>query len=642
MRRLKSALFVLCLLGGTAARGDAMKPMTYPETRRDTVVETQFGEAIADPYRWLEGDVRSHPEVAAWVARENAVSQAYLAALPQREWFADRIGRLLEFERFSLPVKAGGRYFYTRNTGLQNQAQLFVRHGLRGVPKLLLDPNTWAGDAATALDTWKPSRDGKLLLYSVQDGGSDWRVLRLLDVASGTILSDEIRWAKFTHLEWIGSKGFVYSRFPAPDAAAAFQARNYNQALWYHRVGTSQDADELVFATPEHPEQGHAGEVTSDGHHLIISSSVGTDARHAIRVIDLKRRGPHQWPVRELVGDFANDWRLVEGMGSRLWFVSNWQAPRYRLMAIDLADHAPQWHELVAQSDATLTQGSIIGNKLILAYLEDASSRALVYDLAGKPAHAIALNDIGTASGFRGHPGDPETFYNFTSFNRPAAVYRLNLATGATEPFAEPELPFDPAQFTIEQRFYPSRDGTRIPMFLVRRKDIAEAGSPMPTLLYGYGGFDVSLTPSFSAARMAWLEAGGAFAMANLRGGGEYGKAWHDAGRLANKQNVFDDFIAAGEYLIAQKVTSAGGLAIQGGSNGGLLVGAVVNQRPTCSPPPMPRSGSWTCCASIASPPGAIGSMTMATPIARPTSAPCAPIRPIITSRPGPTIPLCW
>ena len=312
----------------------------------------------------------------------------------------------------------------------------------------------------------------------------------------------------------------------------------------------------------------------------MITSAKGTDARYEIRVLDLAGRVPGSWQVRTLVSGFESDWRLVDGMDSRLWFITNKDAPRYRLVAIDVGEDEPQWRELVAQSDETLQQGTIIGRNLILAYLKDASTRALVFDLSGKPARSLALNGIGTASGFRGRPGDPETFYSYTSFNQPAAVYRLNLTTGKTEPFAEPALSFDPAAYEVDQRFYRSKDGTRVPLFIVRRKDIAAAGRAVPTLLYGYGGFDVSLTPGFSSARMAWLEAGGVFALANLRGGGEYGKAWHDAGRRANKQNVFDDFIAAGEYLIAEGITPKNGLAIQGGSNGGLLVGAVVNQRP--------------------------------------------------------------
>jgi len=578
--------FLLALLAAAwlaIAAGASAKDMTsihYPETRRGDVVETLFGEKIADPYRWLENDVRTDPEVADWVTRENLVTRGYLDGLPQHAWFAQRIRALMDYERFGLPVKAGGHYFYTRNSGLLNQAQLYVRKGLRGKPRLLLDPNEWAKDAATALDAWKPSDDGRHLLYSVQDGGSDWRILRVLDVASGNVLPDEIRWAKFTDLAWVGEDGFLYSRFPAPKEGETFQARNYNQAIYFHRLGTPQAEDQLVYATPDHPERGHSAAVTQDGRIAVITSSLGTDARYELHTIDLARRSRDGWKAKALVNGFDHDWKLVDGMGTILWFVTNNEAPRYRLMAIDIGAKQPEWRELVHQSAETLQQGTIIGNQLVLQYLKDASSRALVFDLKGKSVRGISLNGIGTAAGFGGKPGDPETFYAFTSFNRPQTIYRMNLASGESTPFASPKLAFDPRDFDVDQRFYTSKDGTRVPMFIVRKKAIAAAGKPVPTLLYGYGGFDVALTPAFSSIRMAWLEAGGAFALANLRGGGEYGREWHDAGRLDNKQNVFDDFIAAGEYLIDQGIASRGGLAIQGGSNGGLLVGAVVNQRP--------------------------------------------------------------
>ncbi len=574
---LLTAAWLACSSGAPAQ--DIM-PITYPETRRGDVVETLFGENIADPYRWLENDVRVDPEVADWVTRENAVTQSYLAGLPQHAWFETHIRALMDFERFGLPEKAGGRYFYTRNSGLLNQAQLFVRQGLRGKPRLLLDPNAWAKDAATALDAWKPSDDGQHLLYSVQDGGSDWRILRVLDVTTGQPLADEIRWAKFTGLDWVGDEGFLYSRFPQPKEGETFQARNYDQAVYFHRLGTPQSEDQLVFATPDHPERMHSAQVTQDGRIVLITSSVGTDARYELHTIDLSRRAKQGWAAKPLVTGFEHDWRLVDGMGTVLWFVTNQDAPRYRLVAIDLAERTPAWRPLIKQSEETLQQATIIGNQLVLQYLKDAASRALVYDLNGKSVRAISLSGIGTAGGFHGKPGDPETFYAFTSFNQPQTIYRMNLTTGESAPFASPELTFDPQDFAVEQRFYTSKDGTRVPMFIVRKRSIAAAKQAVPTMLYGYGGFDVALTPTFSAIRMAWLQAGGAFALANLRGGGEYGRDWHDAGRRENKQNVFDDFIAAGEFLIAEGITPKGGLAIQGGSNGGLLVGAVVNQRP--------------------------------------------------------------
>lgn len=579
MFRLARALLAVSLLAVTTPlAAKEIRPLTYPETRRDTVVETRFGEALADPYRWLENDVRSDPQVAAWVKAQNAATQGYLAGLPQRDWFARRIRALLDYERFGLPVKAGKRYFYTRNSGLQNQSQLYVRDGFAGAGRLLLDPNAWASDGATALDTWEPSRTGRYLLYSVQDGGSDWRILRVLDVASGKVLDDTVRWAKFTALGWLGDRGFFYARFPTPAEGAQFQARNYNHTVWFHRIGTPQSADELVYAMPGRPEANHTFAVTSDGRHLVIQSSIGTDARYEVRVIDLLRRAPGAWSARTLVAGFDNDWRLVDGIGRKLWFVTNKDAPRFRLVSVDLAARRPRWQTLIAERAETLEKGEIVGHSLILSYLKDAASMAVMVDLSGKASRTISLNGIGTASGFRGRPGDPETFYSYTSFNQPAGIYRFDLGSGKVTPFAQPRLTFNPDDYLVEQRFYASKDGTRVPLFVVRKK--ALAGRPLPTLLYGYGGFDISLTPAFAAPRMAWLEAGGAYAMANLRGGGEYGKAWHDAGRLANKQNVFDDFIAAGEYLIREGITPRGGLAIQGGSNGGLLVGAVVNQRP--------------------------------------------------------------
>jgi prolyl oligopeptidase len=567
------------LLLGLTMPLDAAPP-SYPETRREAVVDVLFGETVADPYRWLEEDVRSSPEVADWVARENGTTQDYLSHLPARSWFRARIASLLDYERYSIPVKAGNRYFYRRNSGLQNQAQLFVRTGLGGKQRLLLDPNLWAKDGADALDARKPSPGGRYLLYSVQDGGSDWRRLEVLDVKSGRRLPDRIEWAKFTELAWIGETGFLYSRFPEPEEGKDFQALNYNQAIYYHRLGTPQSADQLVFATPGHPERGHSAEVTDDGRWAVITSSVGTDARHEIHVIDLSRIATQGWFARPLITGFDNAWNLIDGINGALWFSTNQDAPRFRIVAIPLDQPNPRWVEVVPQLTETVDGAGIIGDRLVVSYLKDAASRAVIFDFIGGTVNEIQLNGLGTASGFKGRPGDPETFFSFASFNRPEGVYRMDLSTNKTTPFALPELTFDPDIYETEQRFYASRDGTRVPMFIVRRKDVAAAGKPVPTLLYGYGGFDIALTPGFSATRMAWLEAGGAFALANIRGGGEYGKEWHDGGRLHNKQNVFDDFIAAAEYLKREGITTPHGLAIEGRSNGGLLMGAVVNQRP--------------------------------------------------------------
>ena len=564
----------------TPAIAQDMTATDYPETRRGDVVETLFGEEIADPYRWLEEDVRNSDEVGDWVERQNAVTDAFLEKLPARAWFNNRVGEIFDFARFSTPYQRGGRYFYTFNTGLQNQSPLYVRDGLDGEQRLLIDPNEWAADGATALSGWLPSPDGSKLLYSVQDGGTDWRILRVLNVDNGEGYEDEIRWAKFTSLAWVGEEGFLYSRFPEPEEGEDFQALNYNQAVYFHRLGTPQSDDELVYSTPSDAEVGHSAGVTSDGRWAIITSSQTTEARYEVHAIDLAARQTSGWQARPLVTGFDNSWSAVDSVEGKIWFVTNKDAPLYRVLSIDLDADSPEWSEVVPQMEQPIDGASIIGDKLVLSYLRDASSAVHLFALDGAEAGEVELGAIGSVGGFSGEPGNPETFYSFTSYNRPPTIFRLNMETGQRSTFAAPDLTFDPGNFVVEQRFYESKDGTRVPMFIMRRADIAASGEAVPTLLYGYGGFDVSLTPGFSASRLAWVEAGGAYVVANIRGGGEYGKAWHDGGRLDNKQNVFDDFIAAGEFLIAEGLTPRDGLAIMGGSNGGLLVGAVVNQRP--------------------------------------------------------------
>ncbi len=554
--------------------------LMYPETRSEDIVETLFGEEIADPYRWLENDVRNDPEVAQWVTQQNTVTDAYLDTLPGNAWFKQKLGALLDYERFGIPRKAGARYFYTRNSGLQNQSQLFVQEGLEGERRLLLDPNAWAKDGATALSDWTPSKEGKYLLYSVQDGGTDWRILKVLDVTTGEELVDEIKWAKFTGLSWVGEEGFVYSRFPEPEEGQDFQALNYNQAVYFHKLGTPQSEDQLVFATPEEPKRGNGAGVTDDGRWAVVSSSFGTDSKEEINVIDLEARSAKGWEARKLVPGFENAWRAVGSVDGTMYFITNEGAPRYKLVSIDLDNPEADWQIVVPETEQPIDGASIVGDKLILTYLKDATTRAAVFAMDGTPQSDIELGALGTAGGFGGEYGDPETFYTFTSFNQPGGIYRLNIETGEKSAFATPELTFDPEKYAVEQQFYASKDGTKVPMFIVRSKELAATGAAAPTLLYGYGGFDISLTPGFSSTAMAWVEAGGVYVVANIRGGGEYGKEWHDGGRLANKQNVFDDFIAAGEYLKSEGITTPNGLAIRGGSNGGLLVGAVTNQRP--------------------------------------------------------------
>ncbi|KLE35858.1 prolyl oligopeptidase family serine peptidase [Aurantiacibacter luteus] len=578
-RNLFAATAAVAFLATPASAQDMSAP-DYPETRRGEVVETIFGEEVADPYRWLEEDTRNSAEVADWVERQNAVTDLYLEQLPARAWFNERISQLYNYERFGIPVSRGNRYFYTRNSGLQNQSPLYVRDGLDGEERLLLDPTTWADDGATALGGWVASPDGSKLLYSVQDGGTDWRTIRVMDVATGTVAEDEIKWSKFSGLAWVGEEGFIYSRFPEPEEGADFQALNLNHQVYYHALGTPQSEDELVFSSPDFPERNHSLGVSDDGRWAIVTSSTGTDSRYEVQAIDLSRRDALGWTSVPLVTGFEHSWSLIDSVGSKLFFTTNMDAPLYRVVSIDMADANPQWQEVIAEREQPIAGASLVGGHLIVDYLEDASSSAYVFDLEGNQVREIEFAGLGSAGGFGGHGDSDETFYTYSSFNQPGTIYRYDVATGESTVFAAPEVGFDPADFSVEQRFYTSRDGTRVPMFIVRRADVAASGEAVPTLLYGYGGFDISLTPGFSPSRLAWVEAGGAFAMANIRGGGEYGRAWHDGGRRANKQNVFDDFIAAGEYLIAEGITPEDGLAIQGGSNGGLLVGAVANQRP--------------------------------------------------------------
>ena len=550
----------------------------YPETRKGDVVETIFGNEVADPYRWLEEDVRVSADVAAWVKAQSEFTADYLAQLPGREAYEARIKQLYDYERFGLPVEKGGKYFYTRNDGLQNQSVLYVRDGLDGEPRVLIDPNTWADDGATALADWVPNEDGTKLLYGIQDGGSDWRTARVLDVATGEVLEDTVEWIKFSALEWDkAGEGFFYSRFPVTQEGETFQALNTNQKVYYHALGTPQSDDVVMYETPDRPELNNTAVVSDDGSYLITYSSSGTDDRYEVGVIDLSSDSGEPFII---VPGFESNFSYIGNEGTVFYFVTNEGAPLQKVVAIDILDEALARTTIIAERDTKLDSVSMVGGKLVAEYLVDAKSEVSVHALDGTLIRKVALPGIGSAGGFGGDADDSEVFYFYSSFNRPTTIYKYDLQSGASEVWAQPEVAFNPDDYTVEQKFYTSKDGTRVPMFLVRRADIAAAGKAVPTLLYGYGGFNISLTPGFNPSRIAWLDAGGAYVLANIRGGGEYGKAWHDGGRRGNKQNVFDDFIAAGEYLKANGITTPKGLAIEGGSNGGLLVGAVVNQRP--------------------------------------------------------------
>ena len=550
----------------------------YPETPTVDHVDNYHGTEVADPFRWLEDDVRESEAVANWVAAQNELTFAYLETIPERALIEERMTELWDYERFGLPAKEGGRYFYAYNNGLQNQDVILMQSSLESDAELLIDPNTWSEDGTVALAAYFPSPDGKHVAYLVQDGGSDWRTAQVMRVDTGEILEDRLEWLKFTALSWAADgSGFYYSRYPAISEEEKFQALNSNMTVHFHRLGTSQKDDSVVYARPDKPDWRPNAEVTNDGNHLVITVSIGTDDRFTIVHQDLT--DPEAEP-RIIIDGFENDYTLIGNVGDELYFRTNKDAPRNRLIAIDANSPQPSnWREIIPEARDVLDGVDLVGGHVIAEYMQDAFSVVKIFDLAGKPVGNVDLPGIGTAAGFNGRVDDPETFFSYSSFNTPSTINRLNVATGEVAVFRAPAVAFDPSDYVVEQVFYESKDGTRVPMFISHHREVVPDGN-RPTMLYGYGGFNISMQPSYSTTRLAWMEMGAIYAVANLRGGGEYGEAWHEAGTRLQKQNVFDDFIAAAEYLIDNNYTNPDKLAIFGGSNGGLLVGAVTNQRP--------------------------------------------------------------
>jgi prolyl oligopeptidase len=548
---------------------------TYPTARKVEQADDYFGTTVGDPYRWME-DVDS-AELKTWVDAENELTQSYLAEVPTRGEMQKRLMELINFERYTAPARRGTRYFYSHNSGLQNQNVIYWQEGLEGEPKVLLDPNTFSADGTVAISGLSITDDGSLAAYSIADAGSDWVKWHVRDVATGQDLPDIVEWSKFSGAAWLkDGSGFFYAGYDAPEAEA-LKAANYFHKVFFHKLGTPQSEDKLIFDRPDDKELNVGANVTDDGRYLVLHQSKGTSPNNEIAVKDLQES---ESPIVRLIPTADATYSPINNDGSLFWFLTTLDAPNGKVIAIDLNHpERERWKTVIPESKNKLSDISIIDNTFIASYLADAQSLIELRRLDGQLIERLKLPAIGTAYGFGGLREDTETFYQFTNFTTPGTIYRLNMKTRQSTLFRQPKLLFDPALYETTQIFYNSKDGTRVPMFLSHKKGLVLDGSAA-TLLYAYGGFNVPLLPEFSSAHVMWMEMGGIYAQPSLRGGGEYGEAWHEAGTRLKKQNVFDDFIAAAEWLIANKYTSAKKLAISGGSNGGLLVAACELQRP--------------------------------------------------------------
>jgi prolyl oligopeptidase len=584
-------MFVACTAPQANRTESHAQPFKYPTTHKIDHVDDYHGTSIADPYRWLEDP--NATDTKTWVKAQNAVTFGYLKSLKPRDAIRKRLTELWNYERFgtrgyATPFKKGGQYFYFRNDGLQNQDVLYTMQSLNDEPRVLLDPNKLSSDGTIALSGVAVSPDGKHLAYGVSSGGSDWQEWHVRDVANGRDLSDHVRWVKFSQASWSkDGQGFYYSRYDAPAEGEKLHGQNHFQKLYYHTLGKTQDNDQLVYERPDQKEWGFGGEVTDDGRYLMITVWRGTERKNLVFFKDLAAA---QNPVVELISDFEASYTFVGNDGSTLWIQTDLNAPTHRLIALDAANPHTAPREIIPATGETLTAVSRVGGHFTASYLKDAHSQVKVFDLNGRMIRDVNLPGIGSVSGFEGGADSAETFFAFSSFNEPASIYRYNVADGGQSLFKKPKVAFDSKKFITKQIFYSSKDGTRVPMFIVHKQGLKLDGDNR-VLLYGYGGFNISLTPRFSVANIVWMERGGVYAMPNLRGGGEYGRAWHEAGMKHHKQNVFDDFIAAGEWLVKNKYTQPSKLAIAGGSNGGLLVGACMTQRPDLFGAAMPAVG---------------------------------------------------
>ncbi|HCG5112638.1 TPA: S9 family peptidase [Vibrio parahaemolyticus] len=560
-----------------------LKAITYPTTQKVNVVDDYFGTKVSDPYRWLEDDLS--PETAEWVKAQNAVTFDYLSKIPYREQIEERITKLMDYEKQSQPFKEGKFTYFYKNDGLQNQDVLYRQLG-DGEAEIFLDPNTFSEDGTTSLAGVSFSRDGSLVAYSISEGGSDWRKVIVLDTETKKPVGETLVDIKFSGISWLGNQGFYYSSYDKPQGSE-LSAKTDQHRLYFHKLGTKQNEDQLIFGGFEEEKYRYVGGYTSDDErYLFISASVSTSG-NKLFFKDLSK--PNS-PLKTILDNTSSDTWVIDNQGTKLYLVTNLNAPNKRVVTVDASQPQPKnWKDLITETKNVL-RVSTAGGNLFASYIVDAISMVKQYDMNGKLIREIKLPDIGSAYGFSGKKEETEVYYSFTNYKMPSTTYRLNIKDGDSEVYYKSKAPFDPALYDSRQVFYTSKDGTKVPMIITYKKGTPMDGSA-PTILYGYGGFNISLTPSFSPTRAAWLELGGVYAVANIRGGGEYGKEWHNAGIQMQKQNVFDDFIAAAEFLIDEKVTSSNKLAINGGSNGGLLVGAVMTQRPDLFKVALPAVG---------------------------------------------------
>ncbi|HEX6534670.1 MAG TPA: prolyl oligopeptidase family serine peptidase [Gemmatimonadaceae bacterium] len=587
------ALALLAGVAGTlSAQSAPQSSFHYPDAKRVEQVDDYHGVRIADPYRWLE-DTDS-PETKRWVEEENALTSAYLAGIPERAQLEARLTTLWNYPKYGVPIKRGDLYVFSENSGLQNQPVLYAQRKLDGKPVAILDPNTLSTDGTVALSAWDVSENGRYLAYAISASGSDWQEIHVRDIEHGKDLRDVLRWVKFSGIAWTkDGRGFFYARYAEPSAGGAMRGVNKNQRLYYHRVGHPQSDDELIWDDPNEPDWLVSAQVSDDGRFALLTLSKGTDTRNQLYFIDLVNPGKPKVtnPVVTLLDQFDASYAFIDNWGPVFFIHTDLDAPRGRVIAIDInAPRRTNWRTVIPESRDVLRSVALIGGEFAANYLHDASSRVRFFSLAGQPAGELALPGLGTVDEIRGKPDEPELFYDFVSFLQPRSVFHFDVKRRAVQPFRVATVAFDASAYETKQVFATSKDGTRVPIFITARKGVKLDGRN-PVLVYGYGGFDIPVTPSFSASRLVWLERGGIYAVVTLRGGGEYGKSWHEAGMFERKQNVFDDFIAAAEYLIAEKYTSSDKLAMQGGSNGGLLVGAVMTQRPELFAAAIPAVG---------------------------------------------------